>query len=144
MVGALGKALAKEGHQVGLVTPLYAGIRERFPALKRLPLPLDFALGAERVSGEVWSLEPSPGLTVYFIEQPGFYQRAALYQQYGVDYPDNAERFIFLSKAVGHLALRSTGNRRWSTCTTGRSSRRRCGCDMNAACKGRGAVLAFA
>ena len=31
MVGALAKALARDGHQVGLVTPLYAGIAERFP-----------------------------------------------------------------------------------------------------------------
>jgi starch synthase len=87
------------------VTPLYSGIRERFPGLKPLEMPLDFPLGAERVRGEVWSLEPSPGLTVYFIEQPAFYQRAGLYQQFGLDYPDNAERFIFLSKAVAHLAL---------------------------------------
>ena len=110
MVGALGKALSQEGHQIGLVTPLYAGIRERFSALKKLDLPLDFALGAERVSGEVWSLEPSAGLTIYFIEQAAFFQRAALYQQYGVDYPDNAERFIFLSKAIAHLALQLPWN----------------------------------
>ena len=32
MVGALGKALARAGHRVGLITPLYAGVRERFPA----------------------------------------------------------------------------------------------------------------
>ena len=35
MVGALAKALARAGHRVGVVTPLYAGIRERFPELKR-------------------------------------------------------------------------------------------------------------
>ena len=29
MVGALAKALGRAGHQVGVVTPLYAGIRER-------------------------------------------------------------------------------------------------------------------
>jgi starch synthase len=105
MVGALSKTLARAGHQVGLVTPLYLGIRERFPGLKPLDFPLDFPLGAKRVRGEVWALEPSAGLTIYFIDQPEFYQRPTLYQQYGVDYPDNAERFIFLSKAVAHLAL---------------------------------------
>ncbi len=105
MVGALGKALARAGHEVGMVTPLYLGIRERFPDLKQENIPLDFPLGVSRVSGEIWSLNALPGLTVYFVDQPGFYQRPALYQQYGVDYPDNAERFIFFAKAVAHLAF---------------------------------------
>jgi len=105
MVGALAKALARAGHQIGVVTPLYAGIRERWPALKRLDMALEFPLGGVSIRGEVWSLDSTSGLTLYFIEQPGFYQRAGLYQQHGADFPDNAERFIFLSKAVAHLAL---------------------------------------
>jgi starch synthase len=105
MVGALGKALARGGHQVGIVTPLYLGIRERFPELAHQAVPLDLALGLTRVAGDVWTLNPTPGLKLYFIDQPGYYQRPGLYQQYGADYPDNAERFIFFSKAVAHLAL---------------------------------------
>jgi starch synthase len=105
MVGSLAKTLARGGHRVGVVTPLYAGIRERFPELKQLDMPLEFLLGARSVSGEIWSLEPMPGLTMYFVDQPEFYHRADLYQAEGVDYPDNAERFIFFSKAAAHLAL---------------------------------------
>ena len=104
MVGALGKALAREGHQVGLVTPLYAGIRERFPAIKPFDWVLNLPLGGRRVTGKVCTLEPLPGLTIYFIDQPEFYLRPGLYQNGGFDYHDNAERFIFLSKAVAHLA----------------------------------------
>jgi len=104
MVSALGKGLARAGHRTGIVTPLYAGIRERCPNLKRENLPLDFPLGMRRVRGEVWSLETVSGLTLYFIDQPEFFQRAGLYQKDGLDYPDNAERFIFLSKAVAYLA----------------------------------------
>src|SRR5437870_5017465 len=105
MVGSLAKTLAKLRHRVGVVTPLYLGVREKFPQLKRLDLPLDFALGAQRVRGELFVLEPFPGLTIYFVDQPDFYQRSTLYEQYGVDYPDNAERFLFLSKVAAHLAL---------------------------------------
>jgi starch synthase len=105
MVGALGKHLARAGHRVGLVTPLYLGIRERLPALRKLKLPLNLPLGHRSLEGEIWTFDPSPGLTIYFVDQPEFYQRPALYQQNGVDYPDNAERFLFLSKAVAHLAL---------------------------------------
>jgi starch synthase len=105
MVASLAKTLAAQGHRVGVVTPLYLGVRERFPGLTRIHLPLDVPLGAQRVRGEVFALEPVTGLTIYFVDQPGFYQRSTLYEQYGVDYPDNAERFIFLSKAAAHLAL---------------------------------------
>lgn len=105
MVGALGKALARAGNRVGIVTPLYSGIREKLPSLRQTPLPLDFPLGLSRVEGEVWEFDPEPNLTIYFLEQPGFYQRANLYQVYGTDYEDNAERFIFFSKAAAHLAL---------------------------------------
>jgi starch synthase len=105
MVGALAKTLAHVGHRVGVVTPLYGGIRVRFPQLKRLDLPLEFPLGAQQVRAETWSLEPLEGLTVYFVDQPTFYERADLYQAEGADYPDNAERFMFFSKAAAHLAL---------------------------------------
>ncbi len=106
MVGSLGKTLARQGHRVGIVTPLYLGIRERFPGLKRLDLTLSFPLGVQKVQGEVWTLRTDRGATIYFVDVPEFYQRPQLYQKDGVDFPDNGARFIFFSKAVAHLALR--------------------------------------
>lgn len=106
MVGALAKALARAGHEVGVVTPLYQGIRERFPQLESAGLPLDLPLGVRRAAGEVWILQPLEGLTLYFIDAPEFYQRAGLYQKEGLDYADNAERFVFFSKAIAELASR--------------------------------------
>ena len=104
MVGALGKALARAGHEACIVTPLYQGVREKFPALGRADWQFDLPLGAERVQAELWSLEIENGLTAYFIHQPEFYHRAALYQENGAGYDDNAERFIFFSKCVANLA----------------------------------------
>src|SRR5690348_18267084 len=79
MVGSLGKALARSGHQVGILTPLYLGIRERFPTLEKLNLVLDFPLGSRQVAGEVWVLPADPNLHIYFIGQPALYQRSGLY-----------------------------------------------------------------
>ncbi len=104
MVGSLAKALALAGHQVGVVTPLYRGIREGFPGIRKLDWHLALPLGLRWFEGEIWTLDPSPGLTIYFVHQPEFYQRASLYQDQGVDYADNGERFVFFSKAVMHLA----------------------------------------
>jgi starch synthase len=104
MVGALAKFLARAGHQVGVVTPLYGGLREKLPGLRPLDWNLDLPFGSARVAGNIWTLEPSPGLTFYFIEQKAFFERGDLYQERGFDYPDNAERFVFFSKCVVHLA----------------------------------------
>ena len=41
MVGALAKFLARAGHQVGLVTPLYRATRERFPDIRQFDWKLD-------------------------------------------------------------------------------------------------------
>ena len=104
MVGALAKALAHAGHQVGVVTPLYRGVRERYSRIRKMDWHMDLPMGLQRVQGEVWQTEVAPGLTIYFIHQPEFFQRRGLYQDSGVDYADNAERFIFFSKAVVQLA----------------------------------------
>jgi starch synthase len=104
MAGALAKAIARAGHHVGLVTPLYAGIRERLPGLQRLDWDLNLPLGRRQVRGEVWTFEVNDRLTVYFVDQPEFYDRPGLYDEHGAAYGDNAQRFIFLSKAVANLA----------------------------------------
>ncbi len=104
MTGALAKALAQNGHQVGLVTPLYAGIQQRFPELQKLEWNMSLPLGGHQVDARVWTLSPAPSLTVYFIDQPDFYYRPGLYEVNNQDFPDNAARFIFLSKAIVHLA----------------------------------------
>lgn len=104
MVAALAKALGKAGHHVGLVTPLYRGIRAKFPGLQRLDYFLEVPLGEERLSAEVWTLSPSQGLTIYFVDRPEFYDRPGLYNEQNRDYPDNAARFLFFSRCVVHLA----------------------------------------
>jgi starch synthase len=104
MVGALAKFLARAGHQVRLVTPLYRGIRAQFPDIQPFDWKLDLPLGSSRVQGRVWTRVVDDRLTAYFIEQPQFFDRSDIYQERGMDYPDNAERFIFFSKALVNLA----------------------------------------
>ncbi len=104
MVGALGKALARAGHEAGIVTPLYRGVRKKFPGIRRVDWKFDLPLGARSVTAGLWSLELEKRLTVYFIDQPEFFERTEIYQENNVSYADNAERFIFFSKCVVHLA----------------------------------------
>src|SRR5882757_5139889 len=80
MVGALGKTLARAGHQTGIVTPLYAGIKEHFPGMRPLGPALDLTLGKKTVSGQIHELTSADNLTIYFVEQPGYFDREGLYQ----------------------------------------------------------------
>src|SRR6185503_5724845 len=86
------------------VTPLYRGIREAFPGIRRLDWRFDLPLGDQRVGAELWALEPARRLTVYFIHEPDYFDRTGLYGENGADYWDNGARFIFFSKCVTHLA----------------------------------------
>ena len=81
MVGALAKSLAREGHTVSLITPLYAGIREKLPELKPHKVKLDLPLGGKYIHGGLWSIELEKNLKVYFVEQPEFFDRAGIYHE---------------------------------------------------------------
>ena len=104
MSGALAKTLARAGHDVRIVTPLYRGIRDRFPQIHPVDWTFDLPLGNRRIQARLWSLQLEERLTVYFIQQSVFFDRAALYQENDASYHDNADRFIFFSKCVVHLA----------------------------------------
>jgi len=103
-VGAFGKALARAGHEVGIVTPLYRGVLARFPTIRPVDWRFGLPLGQKRCDAGLLVLEPAERLRVYFINKPEYFDRACLYGENGTDYWDNGERFIFFSKCVAHLA----------------------------------------
>ncbi|MGH7939833.1 MAG: glycogen synthase GlgA [Limisphaerales bacterium] len=104
MAGALAKTLARAGHEARIVTPLYRGIHEQFPQIRREDWWFDLPLGPQRIQAELFSLAVEKNFTVYFVRQPDFYDRNGLYMEDDTAYADNAERFIFFSKCVVHLA----------------------------------------
>ncbi len=104
MVGALAKTLCHLGHEVGIISPLYAGIKEGNPSLELLSVELQISLGYSLIPGGVWYLRGSAGERLYFLQNDHFFNRPNYYAEQGQDYPDNDARFIFFSKAVAHLA----------------------------------------
>ena len=104
MVGALGKALAHAGHEARIVTPLYRGLREKFPAMRREDWQFNLPLGTKSEQGGLWSLELENRLMIYFVEHPVFFDRPGIYLENNISYADNAARFIFFSKCVAQLA----------------------------------------
>lgn len=105
MVAGLSKSLADVGQHVEIVTPLYQGIHSRFPDLKVWG-SLEISVGTNIKSATVWKLTPQENLDVYFVDEPGYFDRGGIYNVAGVDFEDNGERFIFFSKCVVELARR--------------------------------------
>ena len=108
VAGALPAAQAAAGARVVRILPLYASCREAGIPLEPTPHEVRVALGGETVGGRLWRAvraerrrgPPAGDLETYLIENDRFYRRAGLYGAGHEAYPDNAARFLFLSRAA--------------------------------------------
>jgi starch synthase len=104
VAGALPRALRALGVDVRVVLPRYRqvdGARHHLePVLDGLPVPL----GGRVEPARVFAARGAGDVPVYFIACDRYFDREGLYQAAGKDYPDNAERFAFFSRAVLELA----------------------------------------
>jgi starch synthase len=103
VISALAQSLVKLGHELKVVLPLYRQVREAgFPLTstgKTLPIPLSF----KTLPAEIYEAELCPKLNFYFVGQEALFNREGLYGTAYGDFEDNAERFIFFSRAVVEL-----------------------------------------
>lgn len=94
VAGSLPKALAKLGHDVRVILPLYSSIppvwRRQMTFLKHFYFPLSW----RNAYCGLFSLEYE-GLTYYFIDNEYYFKREALYGQF-----DDGERFAYFSRAI--------------------------------------------
>jgi starch synthase len=101
----LSKALSQSGHQVTVVLPFYRQVKDASvkvnPVGKSLSIPLSF----KTLTAEIYWARITPELNFYFIGQDSLYDRDGLYGTPFGDYQDNAERFIFFSRAVPELLI---------------------------------------
>ncbi len=100
--GSLPRALAALGHDVSVVIPRYRQVD--VAAYKLKPVASFFVpLGSWRERCDVLKGSMGRDVTVYFVNKDIYYDRPDLYRTAQADYPDNAERFIFFSRAVLEL-----------------------------------------
>lgn len=101
---ALGKSLSSMGHEVTLIVPYHRGTifaKQNADAIIDSGVDITVPVGPTLVDGRVyWSKLPDSGLRVLLIDQPGYFDRAGLYQEASGDYHDNLERFVFFSRAI--------------------------------------------
>jgi starch synthase len=103
VAGALPKFLLSLGCRVTLVMPYYRMVRKTGLPIRPVNQSLQVSLGREDLRIDLFQGELPGGVPVYFIGREEFFDREFLYGTSRGDYFDNAERFIFFSKAA--LAL---------------------------------------
>jgi len=99
--GALPRELERLGHEVVLMLPAYRQATQCGLEIEPTGVHFEIAIGSKNVAGTfLRSRLPNSNVTVYLVEQAGYFDRPSLYQENGQDYRDNCERFVFFSRAV--------------------------------------------
>ncbi len=97
--GALPAALQKKGLCVTTFLPLYAGIDLEKHFIKSSGKEISVPVSNRHERAQLYQAEQE-GVTTYFIAHDHYFNRPGLYGTQEGAYQDNAERFIFFSRAV--------------------------------------------
>ncbi len=96
VVAALSDALGRLGHRVTLVLPRYRGVGVSDAQSESARV----RLGDRAHDVTFHTRAGNAGVTVVLVDVPELFDRAGLYSEGGVDYPDNAWRFAVFSRAA--------------------------------------------
>ena len=94
VVGALPKALRALGHDVRVSMPRYGRIDPAKFDLTQVVPPFPVPMDGQRVRASVLQTRMDGDVPVYMVENAKYYDRDSIYM-----YPDDAERFVFFSRA---------------------------------------------
>ena len=94
VMGALPAAVAAEGHECGVILPLYDTMKAEYRQKLEHVLDMSFNLGWRHTGASVYKIKHN-NVTYYFIENHYYFDRGRLYGEF-----DDAERFAFFSRAV--------------------------------------------
>jgi starch synthase len=119
VAGALPQELAKLGHDVILLMPRYRCVNESgrsFHPIARLPVRMPEGVVDVLIDED---LRPVPGRSsgfrVWAIRHDPYFDRAGLYQEGGLDYPDNMDRFAFFCRAIIETMVYLRQKIQWKT-----------------------------
>ena len=106
VVGCLPDALSRLGCDVTLVIPAYREVLSKGFEIEHTGLSFEVPLGTRRLQAQILRGRlPGCSAMVFLIANDECFDRPTLYGG-AEDYPDNAERFIFFSRAAIELAAR--------------------------------------
>jgi starch synthase len=99
VAGALPKALRRLGVDVRIIMPNYRGIEEKGFPLTYPGYHISCPVSQRMIDAELFETR-NDGIPVYLVDKDEYFYRDNLYSTEDGDFIDNAERFIFFSKAI--------------------------------------------
>ena len=109
VLGTLPAELQERGHEVSVVLPFYRPIREnRSLKIKNTGTQLSVRVGGKLMMAEVLQCKTADDIQVFLIKRDEYFDRTGIYGVEDRSYEDNAERFIYFSKAAIELARHLT------------------------------------
>ncbi len=105
VIGALPAAFKQCGAEPAVILPGYRGVLD---ALKTAPVAesLSVPLGDSAERFDLLRAETRDGVPLYLIKHPDCFDRAGVYGERGVDYPDNLHRYAMFGRAAALAAAR--------------------------------------
>ena len=100
MVGSLATALERLGPKISLIMPCYRSVLQGPFQLEDTGVRFTVPISNRREAAVVLRTNIGNATTVYFIRADRYFDREGLYGTSESDYPDNAERFVFFSRAI--------------------------------------------
>jgi starch synthase len=100
VAGTLPKFLKPLGCDLRMVMPYYRMVKDSGLPLQYLGQEIEVPIGDEILRADIYQGHLNQDIPVYFIGRDEFFDREHLYSTPRGDYFDNAERFIFFSKAT--------------------------------------------
>ena len=101
VVGSFAGELGNLGYRPIVILPKYKFIPDNL--LRPTSHSINIPLGRTTVTAHIWESEIGSEVEVYLLDIPSFFDRASLYGEKGLDYPDNLARFAALSRGALEL-----------------------------------------
>jgi starch synthase len=107
-VAGLASSQAAQGIPVAVIIPLHRSVRNTAAGLDRVAGPFHVQVGPRLEEARLFRIPSEPGKPrVYCVEHP-YFDRAGLYGESGMDYPDNLQRWSFFCRAALEMLPRVT------------------------------------
>lgn len=106
VVSSLSDALSERGNKITVILPYYKQKMKQFSNKMSVKIsPLSFKFDGRTEHAQVLEIKKNSRLSYIFIEYNRYFDRPALYDWNGIEYGDNAERFIFFCRAAMQVII---------------------------------------
>ena len=100
VVGTLSIALEKCGHEVSLIMPAYRCVLKGPFTLEETGMQFAVPIGKQTPGASILKTRLGRNISVYLVRADRYFDRDSLYGTTQGDFSDNAERFVFFSRAA--------------------------------------------